>query len=258
MFMKRKGVGVQDIKYGRSQGVCSPAAEDPLPEVPAYKRRNRGQGTPIHRGVGAMVLALAVGSPMMLAACTSPADHSDASPATGGASVTGVPAPSGVVAPPPTSTGRSTAVPAPGPGTISDEVPSMAPGPLVTVSMTETADVQDNVSIQVDKASSLVAKAQTPGEISGPAIAFTVSIHNGSGKPINIDSVMATLLEKDGNLGMPTTSDPYHPFSGDLAPGASAEGTYIFLTPIENRQGLTFSVEYLAGSARAQFIGDVP
>ncbi|GAA4656788.1 DUF4352 domain-containing protein [Arthrobacter cryoconiti] len=141
---------------------------------------------------------------------------------------------------------------------MSDEIASVPPGPLVAVSLDATADVQNNITINVQKASAIDAKAETPGEISGPAIAFTVSIHNGSKSPINVDSVVATLLQKDGNLGMPTTSDPYHAFSGDIAPDATDQGTYVFLVPIGDRQGLNFTVEYLAGSARAQFTGDVP
>lgn len=214
--------------------------------------------------------AIVVACAMAMAGCTatqSPADSTSAAqgstsatvgPTSAATSGTGasVPAsPDAVAQPAPTD--RTVPVPAPSGGTIYQVVPSATAGPVTKVDMKDTAKLPGNVSISITKAEAIQTKATTPGEIAGPALAMFVSIHNGSEQKVNVDSAILALTNSNNQLGQPTTSDPYQPFSGELAPGASAEGIYVFLLPTNARDGLTLSVEYAAGQASAQFVGDI-
>ncbi|WP_146070319.1 hypothetical protein [Arthrobacter sp. GMC3] len=152
---------------------------------------------------------------------------------------------------------RMLPIPAPSGGSITQVVPDGTAGPVTKVGMDKSADLPGQVSISISKIDSLTTTATTPGEIAGPAVAMFVSIHNGSANPINVDSVVVTLTDPTSGLGQPTTSAPYQPFAGDLAAGASAQGAYVFLMPTTDRHDLTMSVEYAAGQASAQFVGDV-
>lgn len=165
------------------------------------------------------------------------------------AAATGQPAPTPEPA-------RTVPVPAPSGGSVDQVIPPAAAGPVTKADLDKTAVLPNKVSITVSKVAALDTKATTPGEIAGPAVALTVSIHNGSTQAINADSAMVTLTDSNNVPGQPTTSDPYLPFAGDLAAGESTEGIYVFLMPTTSRTGLTLSVEYAAGQASAQFVGD--
>ena len=207
-------------------------------------------------------------SAVLFTGCTSTtaADPAPLAGSTAGASAasTAVPtaaptaaSPAQPVATPSVAPGRSKPVPAPSGGSILQKVPAVSPGPVTKVELNKTAALPDKVSITVSKAEALETKATTPGEIAGPAVAMFVSIRNGSLKSISVDSAIVTLSNASGVLGQPTTSDPYLPFSGELAPGASTQGVYVFLIPTNARTGLSLSVEYAAGQASAQFVGSV-
>lgn len=174
-----------------------------------------------------------------------------AAPPTASASALGTPV---AAAPVPS---RSVPVPAPSGGSVQQVVPAATPGAVTKVELNKSAALPGKVSITVAKVDAITTKATTPGEIAGPALAVHVSIHNGSSAKISVDSAIVTLSNSANVLGQPTTSDPHHPLSGDLAPGASAEGVYVFLIPLNARTGLTLSVEYAPGQAIAQFVGDI-
>lgn len=209
------------------------------------------------------VVMFFLGGALVLTGCSTSVGHAEETPAASDASASaresGAPQ-SGApqqTATEPTPTGRSTPVPAPSGGTIEEVIPEATPGPVTEVGLKETADLPNEISIDITKVEAIETKAETPGEIAGPAVVMYVSIHNGSAKKVNIDSVIVTLTDGADGLGQPTTSEPYQPFTGELAAGASAEGVYVFLIPTSDRHGLTLSVEYAAGQASAHFVGDV-
>ncbi|MEQ6896513.1 DUF4352 domain-containing protein [Microbacterium sp. KR10-403] len=121
-------------------------------------------------------------------------------------------------------------------------------------SLRESADVGDGVAVAVAKVRDLTVKATTPGEIAGPAVAITLRVTNGGAKGINLSAAMISVTGSHGAYGQPTTSDPYDPFSGSLAAGDSATGTYVFRLPAEQRKSLSVTVEYVAGAPVALFV----
>ncbi|WP_416348852.1 DUF4352 domain-containing protein [Microbacterium sp. STN6] len=103
----------------------------------------------------------------------------------------------------------------------------------------------------------MTAKAGTPGEIAGPAVAVEVHVQNNSKDAIDVSSAIVTLTDSSGAPAQPTTSDPYRALWGTVSAGASATGTYVFRIPTSDRRGLTLSVEYVAGAPTAHFVGAV-
>ncbi|WP_417216871.1 DUF4352 domain-containing protein [Arthrobacter sp.] len=112
------------------------------------------------------------------------------------------------------------------------------------------------VRVKATAIRSIQVTAQTPGEMAGAALAITLRLKNSSEKPINIDSAVIGLSDAMGNPAQPTTSDPFKPFQGEVAPGATSLGTYVFLIPKQDRNDLVLTVEYLAGQPIADFVGD--
>lgn len=204
-----------------------------------------------------------LGAVLLLSGCTPPAGNAQDSSSTQATPSAAVQPSPGASTPPeaaPASadpTGHATLVPAPSGGTINQVIPAAAPGPVTQVGLDETADLPNEIAINIDQVEAIEATASTPGEIAGPAVAMHVSIRNGSSEAINVDSVMVALTDSANALGQPTTSAPYQPFAGELAAGASAQGVYVFLVPTDDRRGMTLSVAYTAGQASAEFVGDV-
>lgn len=151
------------------------------------------------------------------------------------------------------ATARTTPVPAPSAGTISDVEESPSAAPVVDASFDDAADLGGGVTARIDAVDNVTAKAETPGEIDGPAVAVHITLKNAGDTSIDVSSAMVSLTGDDEVLGQPTTSKPYAPFSGALAAGESATGVYVFLLPEDARGAISVSVQYLAGATIALF-----
>ncbi|HWH25860.1 MAG TPA: hypothetical protein VNT53_04365 [Pseudolysinimonas sp.] len=154
-----------------------------------------------------------------------------------------------------TAVTHSTPVPAPGGGSIEDVIPSAEPGGVTKAALGDPAKLPSKVTITVTSAKFVQVKAQTPGEIQGPAIAATVKVTNGTSATIDLGSTVVTLTDGSGGLGQPTTSEPSQPFTQEVAAGASLSGVYVFRVPATNYNPITISVSYAGGAPQALFTG---
>ena len=82
-------------------------------------------------------------------------------------------------------------------------------------------------------------------------------MRNGTDEAIDLSTAMISLTGSNEAMGQPTTSEPYSPFSGEVAPDDTATGTYVFLLPEDERDALSITVEYVAGAPIALFTGDI-
>ena len=151
---------------------------------------------------------------------------------------------------------RSTPVPAPDGGTI-DDVIDPAPEPeTVKADLDDVAEIDGDVKISASKVAEIDVKAQTPGEIAGPALAVTVKIQNDSKADLDVETVMVTLIDSAGAVGIPTTAEPAQPFTGTIPPGSDAEGVYVFLVPEGTRDPIELTIAYSAGVPVVLLVGD--
>lgn len=161
-----------------------------------------------------------------------------------------------VVTPSP-SAGRSTSVPVAGGGTTADVIQSADAGPVVEATWGQVADLGNGVEATIADSKRLEVKAETPGETSGPAVALTVELTNKSQGSIDVGSPIVTLTDQAGVLGQPTTSSPFKPFTGSVAPGKSAAAVLVFLVPRSDAGPFKLSVTYAAGQPTALFSGTI-
>lgn len=114
-----------------------------------------------------------------------------------------------------------------------------------------------DIVVTIDDVSTTTIEPKTPGEFAGPAVVVTVSVANDSTRAQSIDSAVVSLVTDDGEVGVGTTAGPNAPLQGELAAGASAEATYVFmLDPAEGRS-VKISVNYAAGEPVATFAGQI-
>lgn len=150
----------------------------------------------------------------------------------------------------------TTPVPAPGGSTIDDVEETSAPVEIATVALDEPAEVGGGVAARIDDVESLDVRAETPGEIAGPAVAVTVTIENNGEDAIDVSAAMVSLLGAEGTLGQPTTSDPYDPFGGVIEAGETGQAVYVFLLPDDAQSAFDVSVQYRAGTTVARFVDE--
>lgn len=141
-----------------------------------------------------------------------------------------------------------TTPPAPGPT-------EAAPLPTVTADIDEEVELSTGMAVSLESVTATEVTAETPGEVSGPAVVVVVDLTNTSDEVQSIDSAVVNLTTADGEVGISTTAgDPSH-LSGELAPDESAEATYVFMLDPADRREVTVSVNYSAGEPVAEFTG---
>lgn len=146
-------------------------------------------------------------------------------------------------------------------------LPPEGPGSLLPVEVEELVtlppvDVGDVVSITRDLTVDVhlaptTAEAGRPGEIGGDAVAVTVDITSTEQEPRNASVFQVTLEDAEGTPLTPVHSDPFSPLDGQLAPGSSDEGTYVFTLDDFIVQPLTVYVMSAADEPVAVFVGSL-
>jgi hypothetical protein len=182
--------------------------------------------------------AAVVACTLLLAGCT--AGTADAGPSNGASSV-----------PQPSATGTWTP-----PATDAPEGPKTpAPVPTQSAKIDEPVDFGSGVQVSLVSVKSTSVTARTPGELSGPAVLVTVTVKNDSTDKVNVDSAVVSLTADKGGFGVGTTAGDPKPLAGDIAPGKSTTGTYMFMLDPAKGRSVTVSVNYGAGEPVAVFTG---
>jgi Domain of unknown function (DUF4352) len=157
--------------------------------------------------------------------------------------------------PSPSLTGRT--VPAPNGGS-ADEIVTPPPSePSVDVSITQPAVLPTGVSVKLASVTATTVTAETPGELSGSAVVVTVTVTNDGTTDADVESAYVYVVAADGTYAIPTTSGPYAPLTGELKPGQSATGSYVFMLSEPAGREVTITVTHSAGQPAAQFTGAV-
>jgi hypothetical protein len=142
-------------------------------------------------------------------------------------------------------------------GTINETVPTVEKPVVEPVAIGELGAFGDGVTTRVVETEAVEAEAFMPGEVSGPGLAITVEITNGSDTAINLDSTIVDLVGEGDVYATLITPREETALSGDLAPGATSEGTYLFTMPVEDRANVAVQVSYAAPKPTVVFTGSL-
>ena len=112
------------------------------------------------------------------------------------------------------------------------------------------------VHVSVTKIESVQGKAHGVGQISGPALRFTVQVKNTGSQPVNLD--LAVL-----NAYYGLKAKPAEPLSGPgvaalpqtLKPGGTATGRYVFAVPKGSRRHVRLDFRYRVDAPTVVFVG---
>lgn len=184
-------------------------------------------------------------------------------PRPAGTAQAAAPSASGSVAP-----GRS-AAPSPSPVVLSSPKPTAtkappvpvvsAPQPTRTAAISSRATIVRSLTAKVTKLEAVQGQASGPGEVSGPAVRFTITITNTTGATVNLsntvvnayfgaDTTPAIQLEKPGAVAFP--------FS--VKDGGSATGVFVFNIPEASRDRVEVTVDTSVKNPVVAFRGPAP
>ena len=180
---------------------------------------------------------------LLLSACSGDDTKSTAAgPSAAGSTASGSTAPSASGSSGPATTAGPTTKPTPG------KPATATPGPSVGVSTLPPAPVGSSVALQTGVEVSIAGVKDTkvgatgPGEIAGPAAVVTVRVHNGTSTPFALSAIAVVASYGKGTPASPSDSGGAKPLIGSLAPGKTADGTYVFLTPAAQASSLRVEV----------------
>jgi hypothetical protein len=114
-------------------------------------------------------------------------------------------------------------------------VPSKARTTLPPVAPSRTVTIGAAARTVLLGSRNVTVTGQGPGELSGPAVALTLQVTNGSSRPLGLDAVIVS-ASIGGQEASASDAAPAKPFSGSLGPGAKAQGVYVFVLPAGGRR----------------------
>lgn len=224
--------------------------------------RSRGARSWSRSRTGAVVLALlVVGS---TAACSSSGDDGASSASPSGSSTAASSAPSASSASPSASPTGGGPTPTPGPSVIPKvSRPGQPSKPTITAgpaTFSRSVSYSDGITVKVDKVTAGVETGQGPGVFAGREFAvFTVTIKNGTTKPIDAQQVVLTSTYGARGLvaeRVYAADAGAVDFGGGLAPGASATARYAFAIPKDQLGDVRLVVDFDGAHTSAEFDGD--
>jgi hypothetical protein len=148
---------------------------------------------------------------------------------------------------------RPTQTPTPAAGATDEPFAELSP-----VAPDQTIVTEEGIEISLSSLQAVDGQATLAGETSGPAIRATVRITNTGDEPLDLEYVAVNAYIGEDRAPAGTLTQPGGaPFEGTVAPGDSAEGTYLFTVPETDRDDVTLTVDYLFGAKVAVFRGDL-
>jgi hypothetical protein len=132
-------------------------------------------------------------------------------------------------------------------------------GPVTDpVPVDQVGEFGDGVTVRLARLEAVEAEGSLPGEHSGPAVAVTVAITNGTTETIDVGTVTVDLVDARGRSASPVIDPEQPPLRGEVPAGATASGSYVFSLPPERRSEISVGVRYAASAPTVVFTGAAP
>jgi hypothetical protein len=113
------------------------------------------------------------------------------------------------------------------------------------------------VSVDVTRTKAITVTGKGPGQLSGAAVAVTLTVKNESPHAIDVTSSVVAAFYGDAVPANESSSSPSHPLRGTVKPHGSVTGTYVFLIPVEQRKRVHLSISYTPTEPVVSLVGDL-
>jgi hypothetical protein len=132
------------------------------------------------------------------------------------------------------------------------------PAEAPEVDLDATAQPVPDVDVSLGGLEAVEGVADGPGEIAGPAISFTVTVENGTEAAVSLASTVVTVTSGEDLLPADQLATGSEPLPSEVPAGGTVTGTFVYTVPVERRDDVRITFDYLAGTPAVVFAGDVP
>jgi hypothetical protein len=124
-------------------------------------------------------------------------------------------------------------------------------------SLQSDGELTSEVSVSLSSMKAVEGKAGGAGEVSGPALLFTVTIDNRSAKALNLSSTVVTVTYSSKLTPSSEFVSKRKGFPTVVKAGAKATATYTFAVPLSQRSDVRVTVDYGVSVPSVVFEGAV-
>lgn len=118
------------------------------------------------------------------------------------------------------------------------------------------ATPEPGVTVTVPSVKKVTGEANVPGEVGGPALRFAVELTNGTGKVLDLRTVVVNAYYgPDRTPATPLLKPGGRAFESEVAADESASGAFVFNVPPEFQDQVELEVDAGVGKAIAIFTG---
>ncbi|MFC4628804.1 hypothetical protein ACFO6V_11205 [Promicromonospora alba] len=115
---------------------------------------------------------------------------------------------------------------------------------------------QRGVTVAVPKVEEVTGEANTPGEVGGPALRFTVDVTNGTGKTLDLRTVVVNAYYgPDRTPASPLLKPGGKAFESEVGDGDTARGVFVFNVPAEFQDKVELEIDPRIDAPIAIFTG---
>lgn len=136
------------------------------------------------------------------------------------------------------------------------QTPAPSSPPLA---LTATATPVPGVEVHLSPLEAVQGKANGVGEVSGPAIRFTVEVSNPTDKTVDLTTAVVQLYYGASQTpGLAVSGPGGSPLPTSVGAGQTAKGVYLFTVPEDQRSTISITFDYRAGTPVVVFRGAGP
>jgi hypothetical protein len=118
------------------------------------------------------------------------------------------------------------------------------------------ATPEPGVTVTVPSVEEVTGEANVPGEVGGPALRFTVELTNGTGKVLDLRTVVVNAYYgPDRTPATPLLKPGGRAFEPEVAADGSARGAFVFGVPPELQDQVELEIDAGVGKAIVIFAG---
>jgi hypothetical protein len=118
------------------------------------------------------------------------------------------------------------------------------------------ATPEPGVTVRVPKVEKVTGEANVPGEVGGPSLRFTVELTNGTGKTLDLRTVVVNAYYGPDRTPAPPLLKPGgKAFEAEAGADDSARGAFVFSIPAEFQDDVELEVDPGVGKAIVIFTG---
>lgn len=141
-----------------------------------------------------------------------------------------------------------------------DAAAALIPQPTASpLALSEKSKPEAGVTATVGSIEAVKGDGQGPGQISGPAIRFTLTLANGGATAIGTGKVVVNVEGgADSSPAIQLSGPGAAPFPESTGAGQISTGTFVFLIPNDQRDKVRILFNYQVSSPIVAFQGAVP